>query len=433
MSKSRDRRSPPPSHVAHEPPASGAPPTDTVITVALTPQTLVTVAGVVLVAFLAYLWGTGRVAVPEVDASSSLLLIFLTGLTVGGLSCLAVQGGLLAMTIAQRELRLHRSEGQGVDHLLPTVQFLGAKITAYTVLGALLGYFGSIIPLGVQGWLQVAAGVFMIVVVLQMFDAHPFFRRFAFQPPKAVQRLLRRESKRGGALGPALLGTLTVFIPCGVTLAMEALAIASNSPVRGALVMFAFTAGTAPLFLLLGFLASGVGRTAYGVFRPIAATTLVVVAGISIVTGMRLLGFGGFGGSGAAVPARLIGPGPATGAVGLVAGPGSWSAPAPVPNLPAAASGPQVSQVAQEATINVVPGAYEPARLQIKAGLPTRLNLVSQNAYGCIRAFNIPSLGIQKVLPETGTEAIELPALPAGDVDFMCSMGMYGGVIEVVE
>lgn len=39
----------------------------------------------------------------------NLWVIFLTGLTVGGLTCLAVQGGLLASVIAAKE-----SEGEKV-------------------------------------------------------------------------------------------------------------------------------------------------------------------------------------------------------------------------------------------------------------------------------------------------------------------------------
>ncbi len=35
--------------------------------------------------------------------NTNLLAIFLTGLITGGLTCMAVQGGLLAATIAQRE------------------------------------------------------------------------------------------------------------------------------------------------------------------------------------------------------------------------------------------------------------------------------------------------------------------------------------------
>ena len=68
-------------------------------------------------------------------------IIFLTGLTTGGLSCLAVQGGLLAATLAttaEKKDKLHDA--------IPTVVFLASKLVAYTLLGALLGYFGSLFP-----------------------------------------------------------------------------------------------------------------------------------------------------------------------------------------------------------------------------------------------------------------------------------------------
>lgn len=86
----------------------------------------------------------------------------------------------------------------------------------------------------------------------------------------------------------------------------------------------------------------------------------------------------------------------------------------------------------QEATINVVTGAYEPPIVRVTAGVPTKLHLTSHNAQGCIRAFVIPSLGIEALLPASGTVTVDVPALEPGRVGFSCSMGMYSGVIEVV-
>lgn len=406
------------------------------VTVNLDARALLTVAGLMLAGLLALALGAGWLKVPEVDASASLWLIFLTGLSVGGLTCLAVQGGLLTAMIAQREIQGHEAEGRAAGHLAPVLQFLTAKIVAYTILGALLGYFGSIISMSLQGWILIGVGVFMIIVVLQMFDVHPFFRRFAFQPPKSVQRLIRRESRRGGAFGPAVLGVLTIAMPCGVTLAMETLAIASDDPVRGAQIMFAFTLGTAPMFLALGLVATRLSRSSFNVFRPLAAALIVVVALVSMVSGARLLGYGSFLAGGEAGQA-VIKP---AGDPGSAGAPGAeWAAPvvAPAAGAPAAGSpagsAPAMSTNIQEATINVSTHAYDPARIQIKAGLPTRLNLVTASTSGCIRAFVIPSLGIQKILPETGQEAIEIPAAEPGTIGFTCSMGMYSGAIEVVQ
>ena len=57
-------------------------------------------------------------------------IIFLTGLTVGGLTCLAVQGGLLASVIAARE---DEEIEQGVNKKKPNsayTRFLNSKVVS---------------------------------------------------------------------------------------------------------------------------------------------------------------------------------------------------------------------------------------------------------------------------------------------------------------
>lgn len=338
------------------------------------------------------------------DPSSGLWLVFLTGLSVGGLSCLAVQGGLLTATIMRREHQAFGTDAPAgvAGRLGAVVQFLAAKTVAYTLLGAALGFFGSKIPTAVQGWLLVAVGLFMLIVVLQMFDAHPVVRRFAFQPPKRVQRLIRAEAKRGSAAGPMILGAMTVLIPCGVTIAMEGLAMASESPVRGALIMLVYTLGTAPSFFVLGFVATKLSRGSSRLFRPVAALLVVAVAGSTILGGARLLGV--------------------TAGIGVDAGPAVQST-----LLDDAERG-----SLQAATIHVTKDAYEPDVIRLQAGVPTRLSVVSDNNTGCTRAFTIPTLGIDIVLPVTGVKTLELPAIEAGQVVFTCGMGMFSGVLDVV-
>lgn len=353
--------------------------------------------GVAVLGLIYALGGVSLPEVPEIDASASLWLVFLTGLSVGGLSCLAVQGGLLAATIAQREQALQGRETQARDHWMPIVQFLGAKVAAYTLLGAVLGYFGSKIPLSFQGWLMIAAGLFMLGIVGQMYDAHPLLRYLSFRPPKSLQRAMRSRSKQGGAGAPLILGAMTIFIPCGVTLAMEALAISSNDPMRGAQIMAAFTLGTSPLFFVLGFMATRLGRSAYRVFQPLAAATVAVIAFVSIFSGARLIAPERFTFGGEAVVSEL-------------------------------------KDQFQEQVIQALDTAYEPNRIQIVAGVPTQLKLVTEGTKGCTRAFVIPSLEIERMLGETDEQTVELPAFEAGEtIGFTCSMGMYTGVIEVIQ
>ena len=64
-------------------------------------------------------------------------VIFFTGLTVGGLTCLAVQGGLLASVIAAREEEEVEKHVNGKNTILPSLTFLAAKLVAYSLLGFL--------------------------------------------------------------------------------------------------------------------------------------------------------------------------------------------------------------------------------------------------------------------------------------------------------
>ena len=81
-------------------------------------------------------------------------------------------------------------------------------------------------------------------------------------------------------------------------------------------------------------------------------------------------------------------------------------------------------------TINVENNGYQPEVTHAKGGQPFQLALVTNETYSCARAFVIQSLGIEKVLPATGTVMVDIPAQPAGSkLFYSCSMGMYSGVI----
>jgi len=183
-----------------------------------------------------------------------LWLIFFTGLTIGGVSCMAVQGGLLASTIAAREeeeIEEGKNRKQGV---WPTLSFLITKFFAYIILGLVLGGFGAALQISerVQAFMQIAASLYMLAVAMNLLNVHPVFRYVIIQPPRFLTRLVRNQSKSKDLFAPAFLGAMTIFIPCGTTLAMEALAISSGSAIKGAAIMGAFVLGTSPLFFALG-------------------------------------------------------------------------------------------------------------------------------------------------------------------------------------
>src|SRR5258708_27069691 len=241
----------------------------------------------------------------------NLWVIFITGLTTGGLSCLAVQGGLLTSAITRQtavpapETRRAKKDRERLNkpqpmltsvqlatNPWPVVYFLVAKLAAYTVLGFLLGALGSALQITppVQAVMQIVAAAFMIGTALNMLNVHPIFRYFVIQPPKALTRLVRNQSKSDDLFTPALLGVMTILIPCGTTQAMEALAITSGSAVLGALILFNFVLGTSPTFFVLGFLATKI-RGQYQKALAVVAAALILFLGIVSLDGaLNLLG-----------------------------------------------------------------------------------------------------------------------------------------------
>ncbi len=370
------------------------------------------VGGVALLA-LGVLVAAQGMPVGALDGTS-LWLVFLTGLLTGGLTCLAVQGGLLATTVAQRAHALRGDATSSAGQALPIALFLAAKLAAYTLLGGLLGLFGAAVGLTpvARGALQIAAGLFMLGVAGQLLDLHPFFRRFSLQSPKWLQRRIRRESKRDSLFAPAVLGALTVFIPCGTTQAMMVAAVGSGSPTRGALIMFAFVLGTTPLFFALGYLATRLGATLRGAFTRVAAVAVLLLAVLSLWTGLALVGA------------------PRPGPTLLASTAEELASPPPVGTAVGATN--QGGGAVQEAVVRAEPRAYAPNRVQFKVGQPARLRVMTGQNVGCTSVFTIPALGIEEALRRNSEATFDIPTDRPGKVRFTCGMGMYSGTIEVV-
>jgi sulfite exporter TauE/SafE len=354
-----------------------------------------------------------------------ILVAFITGLTTGGLSCLAVQGGLLASSLEnqleqqfnlqiEQEIavrRVHRS-GKKRERILahprlalPILLFLVAKLVAYTVLGFLLGALGSVLQLNslTRAILLIAIGIFMVGNALRMFNVHPIFRYFAFEPPKFITRYIRRKVKNSESFfAPLFLGALTVFIPCGVTQAMMAVAVGTGNALQGAVLMFAFILGTSPVFFIVAYLTMQLGARLEKAFMRFVAIVLLILGLISVNSGLNLVG------SLLSVQnltSAFFSPPPAT----------SQKLSAPPDNT---------------LFLSATNSGYSPQRLYAKAGEPILLNIVTDNTYSCARDFIIPAIGVEKLLPQTGTVPVNIPAQVAGSVmRFSCSMGMYTGEI----
>lgn len=348
---------------------------------------------------------------------SQLVVAFVTGLTTGGLSCLAVQGGLLASSLA------HQIEQDYIEHAaqskkspgkkgqsqprsnsaFPILLFLIAKIVTYTLLGALLGWLGSYLTLSpaTRAILMIAIGVFMLGNALRMFNVHPIFRYFSIEPPKFITRYIRRTAKGTDTATPLFLGALTVFIPCGVTQAMMAAALGTGSMAMGAALMFAFTLGTSPVFFIVAYLTTELGARLEKFFIRFVAAVVLILGFVTINGGLNVLG-----------------------------SPLSFS------NLsrsllPIANNSPAQAAAPEDGLVLYVDNAgYFPQTLSAAADETLTLSLVTDQTYSCARDFVIPALDYYELLPDTGTVQVNIPAQPKGTkLFFTCSMGMYTGQI----
>ena len=318
---------------------------------------------------------------------ASIWLAFITGLTTGGFSCFAVQGGLLTSALAEGDKK------RGL------IYFLAAKVVAYTLFGFGLGYLGASLNISprLQGWLQIFIGLFLLVTAARLLNIHPIFKYFVITPPKFIFKFLRKQSQA------AILGALTILIPCGVTQTMMLLALGSGSAVWGAGIMLAFTLGTTPVFYLIGLAATEALK--HKAFSAAAASFIFIIGTLSINSGQILRG-----------------------SVHTLQN--YWMVLVGTVEEVKAAT---VRGGSQEVTIKVTNSGYQSSVNTLKAGVPVKIKLVSENVKSCARAFAIPDLNYFKVLPQTGTEEIEFTPTKLGKLTYTCSMGMYTGSFNVVQ
>ena len=358
----------------------------------------------------------------------SLWAVLVTGLFAGGASCAAVQGGLLAGTVARRKPTPTPAAAKrgtrkpappppasALEDAMPVGSFLAGKLVAHTLLGALLGLLGDAVQLGVKtrAWVQIAAGVVMVLLALDLLGVKAI-RRAIPAPPAALFRLVRRNARWESAAAPALLGVLTILIPCGITLGMEFLAIASGSALAGAAIMATFVVGTSPLFALIGYAARRSTALLRGRLSVLAAAAVLVAGLVSVNTGLVLAD------SSLTLTTALHS---LTGG-GTNSGTDATAAPGPLPALGA--------DGVQRVAVSASSGGYSPSVQRVRAGVPTTLVVHTDGVFGCTRAFVVPSTGTQEYLPESGDTPIELGSLSPGRLRFTCAMGMYSGALEAV-
>lgn len=314
----------------------------------------------------------------------------MTGLTTGGLSCLALQGGLLTSTLIESQTRSARIRG--------IVLFLTSKLISYTLLGFILGFLGEVFTLSpkVLSGLNIFIALFMLGVALETLKVHQIFKIFLLQPPKFLRRLIFKQGNEKGNFAAIILGVFTVLIPCGVTQAMMALAISAGKPLIGATTMFFFVLGTIPVFFLLAYFATQIGEIYKNIFYKVVAVFLITLSIYTFTNGLRLSGVN------LTIKKNIV------------------------------SQNSVIDNNIQKVTIKLDNKiGYTPNSITLRKDVPVELSVFAGSATTCVREFVVPNLKINKVVPDKEPLIIKFTPRKLGKIPFTCSMGMYYGEFNV--
>lgn len=75
-------------------------------------------------------------------------------------------------------------------------------------------------------------------------------------------------------------------------------------------------------------------------------------------------------------------------------------------------------------------GGYQPRKSIAKAGIPTIIRFNTKGTFDCSSSVRIPSMGISKSLPQTGSTDIDIGTQKEATLQGTCGMGMYPFEVE---
>lgn len=212
-------------------------------------------------------------------------MLFLIGILTS-VHCIAMCGGI---NLSQCIPRSAGKEDSRFGAFQSAVLYNLGRVISYTGIGFLLGLAGMLVGktsgAGIspffQGILKMAAGVFMVILGINMLGIFPWLRRFQLQLPRFLVRTVNR--KKAGSSQPFVIGLLNGLMPCGPLQSMQIVALASANPFAGALSMLAFSLGTVPLMLGLGSFVAMLGKRFSAKVMETGAV-LVVVLGLAMLS-----------------------------------------------------------------------------------------------------------------------------------------------------
>ncbi len=325
---------------------------------------------------------------PEAKTGMSYAAIFVIGLLTS-VHCVGMCGGIcLSQCVG--------AKGDGkFERMRPSFLYNLGRIISYTLVGGIVGVIGSVISFNgvMRGAVALFAGLFMIVMGLNMLNIFPWLRKFSLRMPRFLTGGIEGKSN-----SPLYVGLLNGLMPCGPLQAMQLYALSTGSPLQGAISMFLFALGTS--FLMFGFgAASSMLSKKFTASLMMVSAVLVIILGFGMFnTGLNMSGFLAIG----------------------------------TKTSDTSAFEPVIVDGYQIVTIEVSPRSYAP--ITVKKDIPVKFNLHAEakNLNGCNNAILIPEYGIELPL-KAGDNFVEFTPTETGKIPYSCWMNMIRSSITVID
>jgi sulfite exporter TauE/SafE/copper chaperone CopZ len=325
-------------------------------------------------------------------------MLFLIGILTS-VHCVAMCGGICLSQCINKEESSNTKQNKFAA-IRPSLLYNGGRIISYTVIGGLVGALGSVVSFSgtMKGIVQILAGIFMVIMGINMLNIFPWLRKFNPRMPKIFAKKIYAKKNSNS---PLYIGLLNGLMPCGPLQAMQLYALSTGSPVKGAISMFLFSVGTVPLMFAFGALSSFLNKKFTSKMMKVSAALVVLLGVVMFSTGASLSGLN-------------------------------------IPSFQAVTGQAQASNVAtikdgvQYVTTELTFGGYEP--IVVQSGLPVQWTIKAEQGTinGCNNSIVIPKFNLQQDLA-VGETMIEFTPTKSGTVPYSCWMGMIRSKITVVD
>jgi hypothetical protein len=253
-----------------------------------------------------------------------------------------------------------------------------------------------------RGIVQLVAGVFMVIMGMNMLGVFPWMSKFVPRMPRIFAQKINSEKRK--SKNPLIVGLLNGLMPCGPLQAMQIYALSTGSAINGAISMFLFSLGTVPLMFGIGALSSVLTKKFTSKVMTVGAM-LVVVLGFSMFSnGFSLSGL-----------STKLSPSSAVSDESQIN-----------------TSDIEMKDGYQIVNSTLASGGY-PA-ITVQAGTPVKwiIDAPQGSINGCNNRMIIPEYNMEYEF-KTGENTIEFTPTKTGTFSYSCWMGMIRSDITVLE